>query len=123
MMSFEIQERLTKAQEKVEKCKATIERHKAQAEKKLQILQQNGWSTNLEDYRGSDNREAWSLAYDYKYKLEDIKGAERKLEEAKQIVRNWEAKLDKQVSMELTLANEVHIVVILVLTRYRGLEV
>ena len=107
MMSFEIQERLTKAQEKVEKCKATIERHKAQAEKKLQILQQNGWSTNLEDYRGSDNREAWSLAYDYKYKLEDIKGAERKLEEAKQIVRNWEAKLDKQVSMELTLANEV----------------
>lgn len=107
MMSYEIQERLTKAQEKVEKCKATIERHKAQAEKKLQILQRNGWSTNLEDYRGSDNREAWSLAYDYNYKLGDIKGAERKLEEAEQIVRNWEAKLDKQIAMELTLANEV----------------
>jgi hypothetical protein len=107
MMSFELKERLTKAQEKVEKCKATIERHKAQAEKKLQKITDNGWSTNLEDYRGSDNREAWSLAYDYKYKLEDIKGAERKLEEAEQIVKNWQDKLDKQVALELTLANEV----------------
>ena len=107
MMSFEIRERLTKAQEKVEKCKATIERHKAQADKKLQILQRNGWSTDLEDYRGSDNREAWSLAYDYKYKLRDIEGAKDKLAEAEQIVKNWQEKLDKQIAIELTLANEV----------------
>ena len=107
MTSTELQVRLEKAQEKVEKCKATIERHKAQAEKKLQLIQKNGWSTNLEDYRDAYNSEAWSLAYDYKYKLEDIKGAERKLEEAEEIVANWKARLDKQVARELKIANEI----------------
>ena len=107
MMSFEIQERLTKAQETVEKRKATTERHKAQAEKKLQIIQRNGWSTNLEDYRGSNDMDAFWVVCDYKHKLEDIEGAKDKLAEAEQIVKNWQEKLDKQVAIELTLANEV----------------
>lgn len=107
MKSHELQERLAKAQEKVEKCKATIERHKAQAEKKLQTIQRNGWSLNLEDYRGSDNREAWSLVYDYHYKLRDVEGAKVKLEDAEQVVKNWQERLDKQIAVELTISNEV----------------
>ena len=111
MTSVELQERLEKAQAKVEKCKATIERHKKQAEKKLQIVKDNGWEAGLEDdrcFRGDNhNWEALSAIFDYQYKLEDIKGAERKLEEAEEIVSNWKERLEKQVKRELTLAKEV----------------
>lgn len=107
MKSHELQERLAKAQEKVEKCKATIERHKAQAEKKLQTIQRNGWSLNLADHRGSNDMEAWSFVYDYHSKLRDIEGAEEKLVDAEQIVKNWQEKLDKQVAIEIAIAKEV----------------
>jgi len=105
MTSIELQERLTKAQEKVEKCKATIERHKVQAEKKLQKITAKGISVDPMDNR--DNNEDYWLCCEYKNKLEDIKGAERKLEDAEQVVRNWQEKLDRQIKIELTLANEV----------------
>ena len=111
MNSVELKERFTKAQEKVEKCKATIERHKKQAEKKLQIIKANGWEDGILDdsrYRGSNYRyEALSAISDYEWKLDDISGAERKLAEAEQVVKNWQEKLDKQVALELTIANEV----------------
>lgn len=111
MTSIELKERLEKAQAKVEKCKATIERHKKQAEKKLQIVKANGWENGLEDdscYRGSNyNYEALSAISDYEWKLEDIKGAERKMADAEQVVKNWQEKLDKQVALELTIANEI----------------
>lgn len=105
MTSIEIQERLTKAQEKVEKCKATIERHKAQAEKKLQKITAKGISTDPRDNR--DNNEDFWLCCEYKGKLEDIEGAKDKLADAEQIVKNWQDKLDRQIKLELTLANEV----------------
>lgn len=105
MTSIEIQERLTKAQETVEKRKATIERHKAQAEKKLQKITAKGISVDPMDNR--DNNEDFWLCCEYKNKLEDIKGAEDKLAEAEQIVKNWQDKLDRQIKLELTLANEV----------------
>lgn len=105
MTSIEIQERLTKAQEKVEKCKDTIERHKAQAEKKLQKITAKGISPDPRDNR--DNNEDFWLCCEYKNKLEDIEGAKDKLDEAEQIVKNWQDKLDRQIKIELTLSNEV----------------
>ena len=108
MMSFEIQERLNKAQETVEKRKATIERHKAQAEKKLQKITTNGWSVEAKmEYAKADNRDAYWMICEYEMKLADIISAEYKLEEAEQIVKNWQDKLNRQIAMELTLANEV----------------
>lgn len=107
MMSFELQERLAKAQAKVEKCKATIERHKAQAEKKLQIIKANGWEMNSRKYAQEGNNDAWWTISDYENKLDDIKGAEEKLEDAEQVVKNWQEKLDRQIAVELTIANEV----------------
>ena len=115
MTSIELQERLEKAQAKVEKCKATIERHKAQAEKKLQNIRKNGWDENNRYALYVEGAERQSKEYydsywaicEYEHKLDDIKSAESKLEEAEQVVANWQVKLDKQVTLELTLANEV----------------
>ena len=111
MTSTELKAKLEKAEEKVTKCEATIERHKKQAEKKLQLLVKNGWEAGLEDdscFRGDNyNREALNTLYDYKYKLEDIKGAERKLRDAKQTVENWKNRLEKQIAMEEKIANEI----------------
>lgn len=109
MTSTELKERLEKAQAKVEKCKATIERHKKQAEKKLQKIRENGWDeTDINKYaRENYNHDAYWAICEYKRKLEDIKGATSKLEEAEQVVKNWQEKLNKQVAMEEKIANEI----------------
>ena len=90
---------------------ATIERHKKQAEKKLQIVKDNGWEIGIENdncFRGANyNYDALSAISDYKWKLEDIKGAEDKLKEAEQIADNWKAKYDKQVDLETTIASKM----------------
>lgn len=105
MTSIELKDRLEKAQATVEKRKATIERHKAQAEKKLSQITSKGISTDPMENR--DNNEDYWLCCEYKYKLEDIKGATEKLADAEQVVRNWQDKLDRQVALEITLAKEV----------------
>lgn len=106
MTSIELKERLEKALETVSKKEATIERHKKQAEKKLQILKENGWDKGTAfDYR--DNNDAYWAICEYNHKLEDIKGAEDKLKEAQEIANNWKDKLDKQIQKELILAKEV----------------
>lgn len=106
MTSIELKERLEKALETVSKKEATIERHKKQAEKKLQILKENGWDRGTAfDYRG--NNDAYWAICEYNHKLEDIKGAEDKLKEAQEIANNWKDKLDKQIQKELILAREV----------------
>ena len=111
MKSCELREKLEKAQEKVEKCKATIERHQKQAEKKLQIVKDNGWENGLENdscYRGDNyNYEALSSISDYHWKLDDIENATNKLKEAEQIVQNWKDKLDRQLEIEHTLITKV----------------
>lgn len=108
MTSIELKERLEKAQATVEKKKATIERHKQQAEKKLQKITENGWDPKAKyEYAKKNNNDAYWAICEYENKLDDIIGAESKLEDAEQVVRNWQEKLDKQVKLELTLANEV----------------
>ncbi len=107
MTSFELKERLDKAVQTVEKRKATIERHKKQAEKKLSLIKQNGWELDRWLYTGGTNNEAYWAICEYENKLEDIEGATKKLREAEDIVSNWQAKLDKQLSIELILSNEI----------------
>lgn len=107
MTSIELKARLDKAQETVEKKAKTIERHKAWAEKKLQIIKDRGWELDRYKYaRGGNNDAYWAIC-EYESKLEDIKGAEEKLEEAKEIANNWEKKYEIQLQKELTLADEV----------------
>lgn len=108
MTSIELKERLEKAQAKVEKCKATIERHKKQAEKKLQKIRESGWDeTDKFRYAQGNNHDAYWAICEFDNKLDDIIRAEHKLRDAEQIVKNWQEKLDKQVTMEIKLANEV----------------
>lgn len=107
MTSIELKERLDKAQETVEKKAKTIERHKAQAEKKLQIIKDNGWELDRYKYAKDGNNDAYWAVCEYESKLEDIKGAEKKLEEAKEIANNWSKKYEAQLKRELILATKV----------------
>lgn len=111
MTSIELKEKLDKALETVEKKKATIERHKTQAEKKLNVLRKNGWEIGIDDityFRGDNyNFEALTAIADYEGKLDDIKEATKKLEEAEQVAKNWKEKLDKQIDFERKLATEI----------------
>lgn len=74
--------RVNKAEEKVKKCEATIVRHQKQLEKKKLI--------------GDE--------YDIRWKEDDIKGATRKLEDAKRILENWKIKLNLEIENERFLA-------------------
>lgn len=108
MNSVEIKERLDKALETVEKRQATIERHKAQAEKKLQLIKEKGWEQGLEDfeYRRADMDRYW-LITEYLHKLEDIESATEKLDDAKQIAKNWEGKYNAKLADEALIATEI----------------
>jgi len=119
MKSYELKERLEKAQAKVDKCKATIERHKKQAEKKLQILKKAEWldTTNPSEHKWKEEERArytaetgrdlyWDFC-DYEDKLDDIKTANKKLEDAKRIVKNWEEKLERQMEIERKITEEM----------------
>ncbi len=108
MKSYELKERLEKAQAKVDKCMATIERHKKQAEKKLQKIRENGWDeTDKFRYAQGNNSDAYWAICEYENKVADIIRAEDKLEDAKQVVKNWEARLERQVELERKITEEM----------------
>lgn len=108
MTSIELKERWEKAVATVEKKKITIERHKAQAEKKLQALNKNGWEPDKKfEYAKSNNSDAYWAICEYEHKLDDIIGAEHKLAEAQEIALNWEKRYETALQRELTIAKEV----------------
>lgn len=109
-----LQEKVAKATEKVEKCKGTIARHEKQLEKKIAALSKKGINlTDLteeeikgvqESYRGSEK--SWDI-YEVTGKFDDIKGANKKLAEAEQILGNWKNKLDQEINKEKFIADEI----------------
>ena len=110
MNAIELRERLNKSEDNVEKVKKTIERHKKQAEKKLAIITSNGWTLDRWQYAGggaTPNDDAYWTICEYEGKLSDIKGAEKKLEEAERIRDNWKAKLDRQMELEKTIQTQI----------------
>ena len=107
MKSQEIKDRLEKAEANVVKRAATIERHKARAEKLLKKIRANGWEPDRDLYRGGVNNDAYWLICDYENCLDDLKGAEEKLEDAKRVAQNWRDKLDAQVEAERKIATEI----------------
>lgn len=107
MTTFELKEKLDKALSAVEKRKATIEKHKKQADKKRELILQKGWELDRWLYTGGINSEAYWANCEYENKLEDIEGATKKLREAEIVASNWQAKLDKQISIDLILSNEI----------------
>lgn len=100
MTSKQLQEKLEAAQANVEKIKGTIERHQKQAAKKLQNIKNNGWELDRYQYAGGNNHDAYWAICEYEGKLDDIKSAERKLQDAEIVVNNWEEKLKKQLKFE-----------------------
>jgi hypothetical protein len=90
----ELNERLSQAEQKVEKIKGTIERHKKQAEKKLQIIRENGCNEN-DKFAYRQTEMYWTIC-DYESKMDDIKTAGQKLRDAEIIVNNWKSKIGKE---------------------------
>ncbi|QST02771.1 hypothetical protein IMZ31_19670 (plasmid) [Pontibacillus sp. ALD_SL1] len=120
-----LKERVAKAEEKVEKKKRTIERHKKQLCKKQEKLIRKGIDLErLEDYKWDENG-AGSIHYgdicDVERKASDIKGAERKLSEAMNILKNWQEKLQKEESQETFVSQQAPEVIVTFLAQWKEL--
>ncbi|ALA13079.1 hypothetical protein TSARBOMBA_208 [Bacillus phage TsarBomba] len=100
--------KVAKGEEKVNKCAGTIEKHKKQLEKKIQKVHKEVGA----DLTGQSKEEieksrepfictdhSWSF-FEVIRKLDDIKGAEKKLGEAEQILANWKEKLSIELNNE-----------------------
>lgn len=109
-----LQEKVKKATEKVEKCKGTIVRHEKQLDKKIVTLEKQGINLRglnkieiekvREPYRSTDL--SWEI-YEVTSKLEDIKGATRKLKDAEIVLSNWQLKLDEEVMKDEFINNHI----------------
>lgn len=113
-----LKEKVTKAQENVEKKKATIVRHEKQLAKKIEVLEKlSGRAvdlTNMDSYKWIDGKSTdyyWE-ACDVTGKLNDIKGANKKLKEAEVVLSNWESKLQKELDKEDFINNSIPQVII-----------
>lgn len=121
MNSQALKDKLVKAQERVERTLKTIERHKTQLEKKQKRLLRVEWMAeyldNMEAVMWDEERRAeykkatgddlyWDCC-EVSYKEEDIKNSFKKLEEQRQIVKNWEEKYNRRVAIENQMAFEM----------------
>lgn len=116
MTIAELTNRMNAAEEKMNKCLATIERHKAQKQKKIDKWNALGvgeYSTldrnsvrDLYDAGEISNDEYWFFV-DIEHKDDDIKGATKKYEEAKQTFKNWQERLGRAEAKEQYINNEV----------------
>lgn len=102
-----LQASVLKAHTKVEKCKATIARHEKALAKKVDALEKiSGRAVDISDidsYKWNENGKSYSYyweACEVASKLDDIKGAKRKLRDAEIILGNWEAKLQKEIDKD-----------------------
>lgn len=109
----DLKAKVLKAEEKVEKCKKTIERHEKQKLKKIDALVKKGINLvglNKEEVEEIQfkNRgdESWEIS-EVKSKLEDIKGATRKLSDAETILNNWKTKLEAEIEKDNFINNSV----------------
>jgi hypothetical protein len=111
----DLEVRVSKAKEKVEKCQKTIERHEKQLEKKIQAvikavdLDLTGKNKNeidelREPYRNTEH--SWTI-YEVIGKLDDIKGATRKLKDAEIVLENWREKLHAELEKENYIQNNI----------------
>lgn len=105
----ELKEKMNKAQEAVAKTEKTIERHKAQAEKKLAVVLEHGWNPEDRFCRvdTDEHHDAYWAICEYQHKLEDIKSAEKKLEEKKRILQNWEERVANAEDKEEKFQKEI----------------
>lgn len=103
-----LEERVEKAQARVEKCKGTIERHKKALDKKIQaVIKAVGLDltgkteAEIEELRAPyrSTNDSWRI-YEVSRKLDDIKGATKKLAEAEEVLGNWKEKLSVEVNNE-----------------------
>lgn len=93
-----------KAQANVTKIESTITRHKTQLDKKLakiaplgitlENMEEKKWLGGAQGTGGSEHY--WKIV-EVERKLDDIKGAEKKLKTANETLANWQNKLDKEV--------------------------
>lgn len=115
----ELQEKVNNAQEKINKIEKTIEKHKKNKEKKINILlkflkehdkkdltyeqlrEDNNWKYLYYDIDKDLHNDFYWLCCDIADKESSIKSNEKKLDEAKQTLKNWQEKLrTEQVKLQ-----------------------
>lgn len=98
---------VSKAEEKVAKCKATIERHEQQLAKKEEALAKKAGAHEPKD--------VWEV----ERKKEDIKGAQKKLKYAEEVLEGWIAKLNVEIEKERFLSEQAPAVIIEFLAKWK----
>ena len=116
MTIAELTNKMNAAEEKMNKCLATIERHKMQKQKKIDKWNKLGvgeFNTltrndvrNMYEQHIISNEDYW-LFSDIENKDDDIKGATRKYEDAKQIFKNWQKKLGDAEAKEQYISDSI----------------
>lgn len=118
-----LKERVSKAEEKVEKCKNTIERHTKSLEKKSAVLIKKGIDMNdLKSAKWDENGDSTEFYWDVcsvEQKQDDIKGAEKKLAQAEQILADWKSKLAVEVEKERFLSEQAPAVIVEFLNQWK----
>lgn len=117
-------EKVEKATEKVVKKEKTVERHTKNLEKKKQILSNMGYDiTNLEaikwDPKGGGSAYYWEVC-EVERKERELKGAQEKLEEARETLTRWQEKLEEELRKEHVIKNQVPEVIKKFLNRWKN---
>lgn len=124
-----LKDKVINAEQKVEKCKATIERHNNQLAKKIDKFNKLANEEGLNDYdyydtvytlrsdisniEDTSKQDEIMWAYsEIDMKLDDIKTAEKKLEDAENVLNNWIEKLNKEEANQQYINNEIPQVII-----------
>lgn len=121
----DLQASIAKAAEKVEKIKGTIAKHEAAAAKKLEALAKLGVTLeNMQEQYGNAPRDNAGYALrsaisEYEGKMDDAKGAQRKLRDAEAVLKGWQAKLDVELEKERFVSNNAPAVIIEFLNQWK----
>lgn len=122
----ELEAKVTAAADKVAKITATIGKHEAAAAKKLTALEKFGINAEnmaekkwLGGVSGSGSSAHYWEICEVESKLDDAKGARRKLRDAEAILANWKEKLALVVEKERFLNEEAPAVIIEFLNRWK----
>lgn len=113
----QLKEKLFTAEQKVEKCEKTIERHRIQLNKRISKAKELGcpipqdetqfrnyWS--FYDQSGFTHEQYWAIC-DIHSKMQDIKGASEKYDNAKRIAAGWSEKLDIEINKEKVINESI----------------
>lgn len=116
-----LKEKVRAAAERVSKISGTIAKHEAAAAKKSAALEKQGivQRSHMDDGYSDLSFDSRMLISEYTSKLDEVKGARRKLRDAEEVLANWQAKLDIEIEKERFLSEQAPAVIVEFLNQWK----